>query len=124
MDIRLLEVSGLCKSDSMIRSGVKMTLVKMKANLYSSDLIDVFYHAVTSYAFREVLTCSVHALRGTRGTQELPSQIKESKQKACCKDVYKNVQDCKAGMLMQPTLNSQRGDIAGWEGQPEIHEGY
>ena len=50
MDIRLLEVSSLCKSDSMIRSGVKMTLVKMKANLYSSDLIDVFYHAVTMHS--------------------------------------------------------------------------
>ena len=48
MDIRLLEVSSLCKLDPMIRSGVKITLVKMKADLHSSDLIDVFDHAVTT----------------------------------------------------------------------------
>ena len=37
MDIRLLEVSGLDISDSMRRSAVKVTPVKMKADLNSSD---------------------------------------------------------------------------------------
>ena len=37
MDIKLLEVSGLCISDSMRRSAVKVTVVKMKADLNSSD---------------------------------------------------------------------------------------
>ena len=45
------------------------------------------------------------------------SQIKELKQRLVCENVYKNVQDCKAGMLMQPTPNSQQGDVAGWEGE-------
>ena len=36
-DIKLLEVSGLYISDSMRRSAVKVTLVKMKADLNSSD---------------------------------------------------------------------------------------
>ena len=37
MDIKLLEVSGLNISDSMRRSAVKVTPVKMKADLNSSD---------------------------------------------------------------------------------------
>ena len=37
MDIRLLDVSGLYISDLMRRSAVKITLVKMKADLNSSD---------------------------------------------------------------------------------------
>ena len=50
MDTMLLDVCVMCNSGPKIRSGVKMTPVNKKANLYSSDSVDVFI-TCSGYAF-------------------------------------------------------------------------